>query len=82
MGLCYPNTPHNSSSRPWGMKCDRLCVEIFSTCVVFLSIIVNFRVTFSVQKNTWLGDEESNSPARGGGGGLLYGTDGDAHRKF
>ena len=73
MGLCYPNTPHYSSSRPWGMKCDRLCEEIFSTCVVFLSIIVNFRVPFSVQKNTWLGDEVSDSPAREGGGGLLYG---------
>mgnify|MGYP000618671400 CR=1 FL=1 len=68
MGLCYPNTPHYSSSRPWGMKCDRLCKEIFSMCVVFLSIIVNFRVTFSVEKNTWLGDEECNSPAGGGGG--------------
>lgn len=40
MGLCYPNTSHYSSSRPWGMKwCDRLCEEFFSTCVVFLSII-------------------------------------------
>ena len=62
------------------MKCDRLYEEIFSTCVVFLSIIVNFGVSFSVHKNTWLGDEESNSPAWGGG--LLYGTDGDARQKF
>lgn len=44
------------------MKCDRLCEEIFATCAVFLSVIVNFRLTFSGQKNTWLGDEESNSP--------------------